>query len=158
MKLLCAALCLTGFLSVAAIVQADEKKEAKGSLTLNDKTCKLEHAFAYETTKFDMKRTVIFLSEKPLDVAKLKASFKKNGNDDDFYTFDPNVILSFDEKGKLVQISMHAKGGNIFLQGDPNIKAEATIKDGVAKGMAKSVKSDKDYTLEATFDVKLTKP
>ncbi len=156
-------LCTVSLLFLVGAAKADEKKdtpktEAKGTLTLGDKTYKLESALAYETTKFGMKRTMIYLTEKPLDTAKLKASFKKKGTDEDFFTFDPNVRLIFDDKGELVQISMHAGGGNIILQGDPNIKAEAAIKDGVAKGMAKSVKPDKDYTFDATFDVKLTKP
>lgn len=163
MRLLCAGLLSAALIGLVATGRADDKKpepkpEAKGTLTLNGKTYKLEHALAYETTKFDVKFTTIYLSEKPLDASKLKASFKKKGNDDDFHAFDAHLRLMFDDTGKLFQISMHAGGANIILQGDPNIRAEATIKDGVAKGTAKSVKPDKDYEFEVAFDVKLTKP
>jgi len=158
-----AALCIASLLTLAAAGRADEKKdrpkaEAKGTLTLDGKTYKLETALAYETTKFDRKRTVIYLSEKPLDTSKLKASFKKNGTDEDFFASAPHVKLIFDDKGELFQLALYARGGNVILQGDPNIKAEAALKDGSAKGMAKTLKPDKDYTFEATFEVKLMKP
>jgi len=143
--------------------RADEKKpdpkpEAKGKLMLDGKAYELKNALAYETTKFDKKRTVVYLSEKPLEMAKLKASFKKKGNDEDFFAFDPHIKLVFDDKADLFQIALYARGANVILQGDPNIKAEAAIKDGKAKGMAKSIKPDKDYEFGATFEVKLTKP
>jgi len=143
--------------------RADEKKpEPKpavmGKLTLDGKAYDLKNALTYETTRFDKKRTVVYLSEKPLDTAKLKASFKKKGNDEDFFPVDPHIKLIFDDKGDLFQITLYARGGNIILQGDPNIKAEAAIKDGMVKGMAKSIKPDKDYEFGATFEVKLTKP
>jgi hypothetical protein len=66
--------------------------------------------------------------------------------------------LVFDENGQLFQLTLYARGANIILQGDPNIKAEAMIKDGAAKGAAKSVKPDKDYEFAAKFEVNLTKP
>ena len=68
------------------------------------------------------------------------------------------MMLAFDDKGELFQLALYARGANIILQGDPNIKAEAAVKDGSAKGTAKSAKPDKDYTLEVAFEVKLIKP
>ena len=163
MKLLFAALVSAGLLTLASAARADDKKdspksEVKGTLTLDGKTYKLESALAYETTKFDKKRTVIYLSEKPLDTAKLKASFKKNGNDEDFFATAPHMMLAFDDKGELFHLALYARGANIIRQGDPNIMAEAAVKDGNAKGMAKSMKPDKDYAFEVTFEVKLMKP
>jgi hypothetical protein len=163
MKSLICTFAAAGLLALAGIARADDKKaepkaEAKGTLTLNGKTYTLACALAYETKRFDRKRTVIYLSEKPLDTAKLTASFKKTGNDEDFFAFDPHVKLVFDDKGDFFQLALYAGGANIILQGDPNIKAEASIKDGSAKGMAKSVKPDKDYSFEVTFEAKLTKP
>lgn len=155
---------LFGMASIwAGGVWADEKNpaakaDAKCKLTIDGKTYDLKSALAYESTKFDKKRTVIYLSEKPLDTAKLKASLKKKGNDEGFFAFAPHIHLVFDENGQLFQLALYARGANIILQGDPNIKAEATISDGVAKGMAKSVKPDKDYEFAATFEVMLTKP
>lgn len=159
MKLLFAALCVAGLLSAPSAARADEKKgEAKGTFTLDGKTYKLTSALAYATKKFDMTHTVVYLSEKPLDTTKLKASFKKNGTDEDFFASGPHVRLIFDDTGKLFQIGLHAGGGNVILQGDPNIKAEAALKNGAAKGTAKTVKPEKDYELDTTFEVKLMKP
>jgi hypothetical protein len=162
-KQLLAAMFAAGFFALVPAIRADEKNdspkaEVKGTLMLEGMTYKLENGLAYETTKFDRKRTVVYLSDKPLETTKLKASFKKKGTDEDFFASGPHIRLIFDDKGELIQISLHARGANIILQGDPNIKAEAAIKDGVAKGTAKSVKPDKDYEFLATFDVKLTKP
>ena len=162
MKFLVAAVFGIASMAVGA-ARADEKKPepklaVKGKLTLDGKAYDLKNALAYETTKFNKKRTVVYLSEKLLDTDKLKASFKKKGNDEDFFAFDPHIKLIFDDKGDLFQIALYARGANIILQGDPNIKAEAAIKDGKAKGMAKSIKPDKDYEFGVTFEVKLTKP
>lgn len=140
----------------------DSKKENQGTLTLGEKTYKFASALAYETTISKKKRTVVILSEKPLNTAKLKESFKKNGNDQDFFSFDPNVKLLFDEKQAFLQLVIFADGANINLVGDDNIKATATFKDGTAKGKAGTVKPGKSfnstYQFEVTFDVKLMKP
>jgi len=162
MRLLSAVLLGVAF-TWAGGARADEKKpeskaNVKGKLTIDGKTYELKNGLAYETTKFDKKRTVVYLSEKPLDTAKLKASFKKSGNDEDFFAFEPHIRLVFDNKGDLFQITLYARGANIILQGDPNIKVEAAIKDGAAAGTAKSVKPDKDYEFAATFEMKLMKP
>jgi hypothetical protein len=157
------ALVFAGMMAAAVPARADEKNglpkaDVKGTLVLEGTTYKMANGLAYETTRFDRKQTVVYLSEKALDTAKLKASFKKNGTDADFFASGPHIRLIFDDKGELFQISIHARGANIILQGDPNIKAEAAIKDGVAKGTAKSVKPDKDYEFTATFEIKLMKP
>jgi hypothetical protein len=162
MKLLIAVVFGVASMGLSGAKDDDKKPElkmdAKGKLMLDGKAYDLKNALAYESTKFDKKRTVIYLSEKPLDTAKLKASFKKKGNDEDYFAFDPHIKLIFDDKGDLFQIALYARGANVILQGDPNIKAEAAIKGGVAKGMAKSIKPDKDYEFSVTFEVKLTKP
>ena len=158
---------LVELLAIVGAVSADEKKdtpkpEAKGALTIGDKTHTFENALAYETKKGTNRRTVVILTEKPLDTAKLKLSFEKNGNDEDFFARVPHVKLSFDDRGGLVQTSIYADGGNIGRSGDPNVKATATIKDGSAKGKAGMLKPDeafgKVFTFEVTFDVKLMTP
>jgi hypothetical protein len=165
------ALVATGLLCIlsAAAGRADDKKdtpkaEAKGTLTLGDKKYTLASALAYVNPHSFGKENIVILSEKPLDTAKLKQSFKKNGNDDDFFPNVPHIKLTFreDDKGKLTQFAFNGGGGVIIRQGDKNIRGELAIKDGAAKGSAGTVKPDKarDMKLEfdVTFDVKLTKP
>src|SRR5262245_3231697 len=159
MKLLIATISAAALAGLLTHTRADEKtSQTKGTLTMDGKTYKLESALAYEMTKFDKKRTVVYLSEKALDTSKLKESFRKNGNDDDFFVTAPHVGLIFDDKGELFQLFLYARGSNVILQGDPDVKANAAAKDGTVKGAAKLSKPDKDYSFETTFEVKLTKP
>ena len=165
MKLLIA-LVTAGLLGLGAGGRADEKKkEAKGTLTLGEKKYALAHAIAYENTgPFKMKETVVILTEKPLDTSKLKASFKKNGNDEDFYPAADHIKLIFGEndKGKLTQLAIQAGGGAVIRQGDKNIRAEATVKDGSVKGTAGTVKADKVrdklFEFDVEFEIVLIKP
>ena len=129
------------------------KTEAKGSLTLGDKTYKLTQGLAYEVTRFKKKQTVVVLSEKVLDTTKLKQSLAKKGNDESFFPFEAHVKLIFDDKGALVQSGIYADGANIISGGDDNLKITAAIKDGVAKGKAGMVKPDTFFKKTFTFDV-----
>jgi hypothetical protein len=162
MKLLTVALVAAGLLALVATGAAGGKKgepkaEANGKLTMGDNTYKLTNALAYETKRSNRKETVVILSAKPLDTAKLKQSLKKHGTDEDFFPFDAHVKLRFDEQGTLSQTAIYADGANIIGSGDDNIKATATIKDGTAKGKAGMVKPGeffkKSYQFEVTFDV-----
>lgn len=165
MKLLLA-MVTAGLLGLGAGGRADEKKkEAKGTLTLAEKKYEFAHAIAYENTgPFKMKETVVILTEKPLDTAKLKASFKKNGNDDDFFPNADHIKLVFAEndKGKLTQLAIQSGGGAVIRQGDKNIRAEATVKDGSVKGTAGTVKADKVrdklFEFDVEFEIVLIKP
>jgi hypothetical protein len=136
---------------------AAAKAEASGTLTLGDKTYRFTRALAYEVTRFNKKQTVVILSEKPLDAAKLKQSLAKKGTDEDFFPFDAHLKLRFDDKGALAQSAIYAEGANILGSGDDNVKATIAIKDGAAKGQARMTKPDtffkKSYQFDATFDV-----
>ena len=162
MKLLLVTMVSTGWLAVIATGTAGGKKdgpksEATGALTMGDNTYKLAKVLAYEMTRSNRKETVVILSEKPLDTAKLKQSLKKNGTDDDFFPLGAHVKLRFDDKGALAQTAIYADGANIIGSGDDNIKATATIKDGTAKGKAGMDKPAKffkmSYRFQVTFDV-----
>jgi len=164
MKRASAAFACAALLSFAGIARAEEKHgaEVKGTLVMGGNTYKLANALAYETKIGSHQRTVVILSEKSLDTAKLKQSFKKNGNDEDFFASGPHVKLILDDKGGLAQIALYAEGDNVNLIGDDNIKCNATLKEGIAKGAAGTKKPAKSfsgaYTFDATFDVKLTRP
>ena len=171
MKLQIAALLTAGLMSLLALAagRADDKKdppkaEAKGTLTLGDKKYTLASALVYVNPHSFGKETVVILSEKPVDIAKLKQSFKKNGTDDDFFPNGDHIKLTFreDDKGKLTQFAFNGGGGAVIRQGDKNIKGEVTLKDGTAKGSSGTIKADKvrdmKFEFDVTFEVKLTKP
>src|SRR5262249_13350553 len=136
-----------------APVRSDEKPAATGSLKLGDKTYKMENAVAFDSKRGDKKRTVVLLSEKPADLAKLKKSLKAKGNDDDYFLFEPHLKLIFDEKGALFQVVIFADGANINEIQSANFKATLAVKDGVASGKGNQVKPDKFFGKEFTFDV-----
>lgn len=147
-----------------SVVPADEPKdEVKGKLVLGAKTYEFKNILAYETMKSGKKRTVVMMSEKPVKLDKLKESFKSKGDDSEFFTFDDNLKLVFDEKGELLQMVIYASPGkNINNIGDDNVKADVKFTDGTAKGTAKTAKPDiafgEEYHFQVEFNVKLWKP
>ena len=50
------------------------------------------------------------------------------------------------------------EGRTSFCRATQTSRREAATKDGITKGMAKSIKPDKEYEFGVTFEVKLTKP
>jgi len=159
MRRLLAVLGACTMLAFGSTALSGEKKPNQGTLEVAGKTYRLASALAYEQKAFNRPEIVIILSEKPLDTAKLKQSFKKNGNDDDFFPTEPHVKLSFDDRGGLLQLTIVAGGANIIRSGDPNVKADATIQDGHAQGTAGMKKPDtfrdRPLSFEAAFDVAL---
>ena len=146
------------------MAEEQPKAEAKGTLTLGGKKYRIASALAYVNPHSFGKETVVILTEKPLDTAKLEQSFKKNGNDEDFFPFADHIKLTFreDDRGKLTQFAFNGGGGAIIRQGDKNIRGELAVKDGAARGSAGTIKPDKlrdkPFEFDVTFDVKLTKP
>jgi hypothetical protein len=162
MKLLSLVLVTAGMLGPVAAGRGYEQTEApkaknKGTLTLEGKTYQLTSALAYQQTVFKKQEITVILSEKPLDLAKLKQSLQKNGNDDDFFPTQTHVKLSLDDAGELLQLSVHAGGANIIRSGDRNIQTNVMIQNGTAKGTAGTKKADTvrdmPFAFEFTFDV-----
>ena len=146
------------FLGLVGDGRAGEpKSKAKGTLTLDGTTYRLANALAYEQTVFNKKETVVLLSEKPIDTAKLVQSLKKNSNDDDFNPVVPYVKLSLDGAGQLLQLHVYAGGANIIRSGDRNVVTKATIQGGMAKGTAGMKNADtfrdKPFSFDSEFEV-----
>jgi hypothetical protein len=156
MKLFIAAFAAGSLVLVAAGQPGGNKDEAKGTITLGEKTYKLSHVLAYETTRSNKKLTVVVVSEKAIDTAKLKQSFAKTGSDEDFFLFDAHVKFRFDDKGAMTQSGVYAEGANIIDSGDDNIKSAVAIKDGRAKGKVGMAKPGtffkKSYQFDVSFD------
>src|SRR5688572_3668239 len=123
MKRLMTALGLLVFLAIAGAVWSGEKTTNQGTLTINGQTYKLASALAYAQKIRNKPEVVVVLSEKPLDTAKLKKSFEKNGNDDDYFPVERHVKLTFDDRGELLQLTIVAGGATILRSGDPNVKS-----------------------------------
>lgn len=113
------------------------------------------------TKRGDKTHTAVILSEHPLDLAKLKDSLKKKGNDESYFFFKPHVKLIFDEKGKLDFVFIYADGASINSGGNKNMTGDVEIKDGVAtgKGGMSTLEKffDKMYTFDVRFSAKVVK-
>ena len=166
-----AALAAIGLLSPA--MAADEKTPAakaqvKGSFTMNGATYRMANAVAYTMTVDEKKRTVIVLSDKPLDAAQLKASLKKHGTAEEFDPKVNYVELTFDDKGAFQKIWMQTQDAGIrhLPAGDiKDHKGSATTSDSGVKGSAVTLGKENRkainghlYQFDLDFNVPLTKP
>ena len=125
-------LAIVMIVAFCGITAADDKKDGpkkavSGTLTMGENTYKLESAVAFEMTYTNKKSTAVMFSEKTADLAKLKASLKKNGNDEDYFLTKPHVKLIFNEKGEFHQLVIYADGANVNSIGSDNVKVTATI-------------------------------
>jgi hypothetical protein len=125
-----------------------------GTLTIGNKTYKLSNAVAYQTKQFDEPVTMIVLSEKPLNAAKIKAAVGKKSLED-YFEFVPQVKLVIDDEDKVRSLSIWAD--NTSISGNESLAADVVVEDGRARGTAKLVKPgelfDKKYTFTLSFDV-----
>lgn len=128
-----------------------------GKLTLGDMTSKLANVVAYEAKSSDEKQTVVFITEKPINLAKLKAQLAKDGTDDGLFEFQPQVRLKIDAYDNVANMSLWIDGTSV--SGNSNVDGNIIIEDGRARGTAKLTKPGeffgKAYTFEVTFDVEV---
>lgn len=128
-----------------------------GKLTIAGKTNSLAHVTVYETQQFDNTVTVVLLTERAINLPKLKASLSKPArNDDGFVEFQPQIKLVIDARERLQNLSIWCDGLSISSSGADNIKALVQIEDGRARGTAKTTESGetfgKKYDFEISFD------
>jgi hypothetical protein len=132
------------------------KLASSGTLTLGNKTYKLSHVVAYEMKQFDTPMTTVVLSERPLNLTKLKAALGKKSADD-YFEFIPQVKFVIDGEDNLN--SMHIWADNASLSGNSDLAGDVVIEGGRVRGTARTTKPgeffDKKYSVEASFDVEL---
>jgi hypothetical protein len=125
------------------------KLPTSGKLTIGNQTYKLNNAVAYQMKQFDEPMTSVVLSEKPLNMAKLKAAMGKKAADD-YFEFIPQVRLLIDAADNVSSISIWADNTSISTNG--KLAGDIVIEDGRARGTVKTTKPD-DYSFEVSFDV-----
>jgi hypothetical protein len=145
-----------GFLLSSAPLLAQENAASSGTLKVADQTYKLTHAVAYEAMSFDDKVINVLLSVDPIDKAKLKASLEKDGTDDKYFTFEPQVKVRFDKDGKASYTFAYADGTSINISGD-RLTGEASVKDGKVTGQAKLALDPEDKgRFKSQFEIKFS--
>ena len=128
-----------------------------GKLTIAGKTYSLAHVTVYETQQFDNTVTAVLITERSINLPKLKASLSKPArNDDGFIEFQPQVKLVIDAREQLRGVSIWCDNFSISVSGAENIKALVQNEDGRARGTAKTTESGesfgKKYDFEISFD------
>jgi hypothetical protein len=98
--------------------------------------------------------TTVVLSEKPLNLAKLKAALGKKSADD-YFEFTAQVKLLIDAEDNISSMQLWAD--NASLSGNSELAGDIAIEGGRARGTAKMIKPgeffDKKYSFEVSFDV-----
>ena len=143
----------------AKVAQNLPKLENGGKLTFGDGEWKLAHVVAYEVKQFDEIVTKVLVSEKPINMAKLKASLAKDGTDDGIIELQPNVDLIIDDNDSLQRVSIWVDGASVSSNAD--LEGDITIADGRVRGTAKlsepGTVSDKTYNFNVSFDLEVMK-
>lgn len=125
-----------------------------GTLTIGDKTYQLPNVVTYEMKESDKPVTAVVLSEKPLNLAKLKAALGKKSIEN-YFEFIPQVKLIVDANDQVTSMAIWAD--NFSMNSNQNLSGDVVIEDGRARGTAKMTEPgdffDKKYTFDVSFDV-----
>lgn len=148
---------LTGDSAPAKLLVNATKLPNSGKLTIGGTASSLTHVTAYETMQFDQPVTAILLTEKPINLAKLKASLAKPArNDDDFNEFQTQVKLVIDSRDRLQSMFIWRDGLSVSSSGADNLTGQTLIEDGRARGTLKTTKPGeifgKAMELDVSFD------
>jgi len=125
-----------------------------GTLTIGTDTYNLANVVGYRMKRSDEPMTTIVLSEKPLNMTKLKAALGKEAADN-YFEFIPQVALTIDADDNATSLSIWAD--NVSISGNDNLDGDIVIEDGRARGTARLAKPgeflDREYKFELSFDV-----
>ncbi len=136
-----------------------KKLESSGKLLVNDKPIKLGSVVAYEVKYADEIRTAIFFTEKPINMAELKAALAKNGTDGSAFEPQSQVKVLIDKNDKLSMMNLWHD--NASLNSNSDLIGDVVVEDGRARGTAKLGKASeffgKTFSFDLTFDVEVLK-
>lgn len=132
-----------------------ERLPNMGSVTVGDKTFKLAHAIAYEVNVDGERRTVVMLSQKPINRNKLDALLKKSGNDESYFEPQAHVRILINDEDKVVSTSLWAD--DVSSSGNSELKGSVLVEEGRARGTLTPAAPrkffDRVITFELSFDV-----
>lgn len=141
----------------AKVAQNLPKLENGGELTFGDGQWKLAHVVAYESKQFDEIVTKVMVSEKPINMAKLKASLAEDGTDNGIFELQPHVTLEIDDNDSLQRVAIWVDGASVSSNAD--LEDDITIADGRVRGTAKLTEPgtvfDKTYNFNVSFDLEV---
>jgi len=125
-----------------------------GKLTIAGKTHALANVTVYETRQFDETVTAVLITERPINLAKLKASLAgPERNDSEFNEFQPQIKLTIDAREQVSGISVYCDGLSLSGSGWENLKTTVVIEEGRARGTAKTTESQEVFGKKVDFEV-----
>lgn len=141
----------------ATKAMATGKESSVGTLKVGDKTYTLKNIVAYEIDYYGDRKIRVYLSEKPANMAKLKASLLHENNDNEFNEFQPQVRLIVNPEGSVESYELWAD--NLSVSGNGSLEGTAELKDGRITGSAKLTEEgeagDRKYTFEFKFEANI---
>jgi len=137
-----------------AAPKAPAERAIEGMLMLGGKTYKLTSVVAYEAKVFDETLVNVLACDKTIPVDKLKAALAKDGTDDSFMLWEPNVKVTFKANGEPMSMNSWADNHSLSVSGG-GISGELAVKDGVAHGKF-ALASDDKGKCEFAFNVPMT--
>ncbi len=134
-----------------------KKLETSGNLVVNNNSKKLANFVAYQVKSSSEVETVIFFSEKPINLAKLKAALAKEGTDSDYIDFSTQVKVTINKNDKPAFLNLYADGASINQ--NTGLLGDVIVEDGRARGTVKLDKAiefaGKNINFDLTFDVEV---
>ena len=133
------------------------KLETSGKLLIDGKPTKLPNVVAYQVKVFDDVRTAVFFSEKPMNLAKLKAALAKDGTDSSVFETSSQVKVIIDKDDRPSMMSIYTDGAS--LNSNADMEGTVVVEDNRARGTVKLKKPaeffGKKFSFEITFDVEV---
>jgi hypothetical protein len=134
-------------------------KACQGTLYVNDKTYKLEHAVGYDVKLYGNDAFVLLLSDRAIPVDTIKSVLAAgNGSDDRLSLFQSHVKVNFDKEGKPLSCSTWAANSSFSASGSKELKGDFAIKEGRVRGSTSYGpvgEPGKKKGFDATFDAVL---
>lgn len=131
---------------------ATGKESSVGTLKVGDKTYTLKNIVAYEIDYYGDKMTRVYLSEKPANITKLKASLARERSDNEFNEFQPQVRLIINADGMVESYDLWAD--NVSVSGNGSLEGSAELKGGRIIGNAKLTEEGEAGDRKYMFDFK----
>ncbi len=127
-----------------------------GKLSVGGKEYSLRHFVAYEALDGDDKIVAVLASDRPFNVAEIKANLKENdGDDDDLSLAQLHVRVRFDKDGKPTGSSLKTRTLSSSTSGD-RLTGELKAADGRAIGKAKlALEGDGDFASSFEFEFRV---
>ncbi|MCK5680179.1 hypothetical protein KAI46_05140 [bacterium] len=134
--------------------------DGAGFLSVAGEIYSFKHSMAYKTKSGEHEKTVVIVSDTPIDRDKLKAKVKKLGT---WTGFQNHVMITFDQKGQPASFSLWVKQDSTSVSSPgSDLKSDVLIEGDqiIGKVMMKATETqfESDYYFEVAFKTDIITP